>query len=190
MPFNFPIALTWLRIIVIPLFLLLYFLPESWLSETARDLSAAIIFIVAAITDWLDGWLARRLQQTSAFGAFLDPVADKLMVTAALLILLSLHRIDPVVAFIIIGREITISALREWMAKLGASGSVAVHWLGKFRTAAQMIAIPCLLYARPLDEAALFMIGKVLIVVAAILTLWSMFYYLRKAWPELVKKGV
>lgn len=189
MPFNFPIALTWLRIIVIPLFLLLYFLPESWLSETTRDLSAAIIFIVAAITDWLDGWLARRLQQTSAFGAFLDPVADKLMVTAALLILLSLHRIDPVVAFIIIGREITISALREWMAKLGASSSVAVHRLGKFKTAAQMVAIPCLLFGTALKELPLLTIGSVLIVVAAILTLWSMFYYLKRAWPELVKRG-
>lgn len=190
MPFNLPIALTWLRIIVIPLFLLLFFLPQQWISIPVRDSSAAIIFILAAVTDWLDGWLARRLQQTSAFGAFLDPVADKLMVTAALLILLSLHRIDPVIAFIIIGREITISALREWMAKLGASGSVAVHWLGKFKTAAQMVAIPCLLYAQSLYGFSLLIVGKVLVVVAAILTLWSMFYYLRKAWPELVKKGV
>lgn len=189
MPFNFPIALTWLRIIVIPLFLLLYFLPDSWLSETARDISAAIIFIVAAITDWLDGWLARRLRQTSAFGAFLDPVADKLMVAAALLILLSLHRIGPVIAFIIIGREITISALREWMAKLGASGNVAVHWLGKFKTAAQMVAIPCLLFGPAIAGLPLLTIGSVLIVVAAILTLWSMFYYLKKAWPELAKRG-
>jgi len=190
MHLNFPMALTWLRIIVIPLFLLLFFIPHQWLAEPVRDCVAAIIFILAAVTDWLDGWLARRWKQTTAFGAFLDPVADKLMVTAALLILLYLGRIDPVVSFIIIGREITISALREWMAKLGASGSVAVHWLGKFKTAAQMIAIPCLLYAQPLYEVSLFLVGKVLIVVAAILTLWSMFYYLRKAWPELVKKGV
>src|SRR5690625_4431206 len=112
------------------------------------------------------------------------------MVTAALLILLYLGRIDPVVSFIIIGREITISALREWMAKLGASSSVAVHWLGKFKTAAQMVSIPCLLYAQPFHGISLFLIGKVLIVVAAILTLWSMFYYLRRAWPQLVKKGV
>src|SRR5690625_700691 len=147
MPFNFPMALTWLRIIVIPLFLILFFLPTSWLDPAVRGCIAAFLFILAVVTDWFDGWLARRWQQTTSFGAFLDPVADKLMVTAALLILLSLHRIDAVIAFILIGREITISALREWMAKLAASGSVAVHRLGKFKTAAQMIAIPCLLFA-------------------------------------------
>lgn len=185
MPFNFPMALTWLRIIVIPLFLILFFLPTSWLDPAARDCIAALLFILAAVTDWFDGWLARRWQQTTSFGAFLDPVADKLMVTAALLILLSLQRIDAVIAFIIIGREITISALREWMAKLGASGSVAVHRLGKFKTAAQMIAIPCLLFAHTVYGLSLLFIGKVLIVVATILTLWSMFYYLQKAWPEL-----
>ncbi len=190
MHFNLPMALTWLRIIVIPLFLLLFFVPHHWLAWPLRDSIAAVIFILAAVTDWFDGWLARRWRQTTAFGAFLDPVADKLMVTAALLILLYLGRLDPVVSFIIIGREITISALREWMAKLGASDSVAVHWLGKVKTAAQMISIPCLLYAQPLYGISLFIVGQVLIVIAAILTLWSMFYYLRKAWPELVKKGV
>src|SRR5690625_2405674 len=190
MPFNFPMALTWLRIIVIPLFLILFFLPTSWLDPAVRDCIAALLFILAAVTDWFDGWLARRWQQTSAFGAFLDPVADKLMVAAALLVLLSLQRIDAVIAFIIIGREITISALREWMAKLGASDSVAVHQLGKFKTAAQMVAIPCLLYAQPVQGFSLLFLGKVLIVVAAVLTLWSMFYYLKKAWPELIRKGV
>src|SRR5690625_3485858 len=190
MHLNFPMALTWLRIIVIPLFLLLFFIPHQWMAEPVRDCIAAIIFVLAAVTDWLDGWLARRWKQTTAFGPFLVPVADKLMVTAALLILLYLGRIDPVVSFIIIGREITISALREWMAKLGASGSVAVHWLGKFKTAAQMISIPCLLYAQPLYDVPLFLIGKVLIVVAAILTLWSMFYYQSYAFPYFLKKGV
>src|SRR5690606_30357174 len=119
--------------------------------------------------------------QTSSFGAFLDPVADKLMVCAALLILLDLGRVDSFIALIIIGREITISALREWMAKIGASGSVAVHWLGKFKTAAQMVAIPCLLYWRPLSGVPLQWVGRILIVVAAVLTVWSICYYLQRA---------
>ncbi|MBN9401208.1 MAG: CDP-diacylglycerol--glycerol-3-phosphate 3-phosphatidyltransferase, partial [Burkholderiales bacterium] len=127
----------------------------------------------------------RRYQMHSAFGAFLDPVADKLMVCAALLILLNLDRVDSLIALVIIGREITISALREWMAKIGASSSVAVHWLGKFKTAAQMVAIPCLLYWQPLEGVSTHIVGEVLIVVAAILTVWSMCYYLRKAWPEI-----
>src|SRR5690625_2776031 len=131
MHFNFPLALTWLHIVVSPVFLLLYFGAHQWLAEPVRDCIAAVMFILAAVADWLAGWCARRWKQTTAFGAFLDPVADKLMVTAALLMLLYLGRIVPVVSFLIIGREITISALREWMAKLGASGSVAVHWLGK-----------------------------------------------------------
>src|SRR5690625_3381931 len=152
MHFNFPLALTWLRIVVIPLFLLLYFVPHQWLAEPIRDCIAAVIFILAAVTDWLDGWLARRCKQTTAFGAFLDPVADKLMVTAALLILAYLGRIDPLIAFIIIGREISISALGEWMVRLGTSGSVAVRWLGSFNTAAQVISILCLLYAQPLYD--------------------------------------
>src|SRR5690606_31778355 len=118
-------------------------------------------------------------------GAFLDPVADKLMVCAALLILLDLSRVDSFTALIIIDREITISALREWMAKIGASGSVAVHRLGKLKTAAQMIAIPCLLYWQPLYGVSLQLVGQILIVVAAVLTVWSMFYYLRRAWPEI-----
>lgn len=188
MPINFPIALTWLRIAMIPLIVGLFYVPPDWLSIPLRDSIAAMAFVVAAVTDWLDGWLARRWNQTSAFGAFLDPVADKLMVCAALLILLDLQRVDTFIAFIIIGREITISALREWMAKIGASGSVAVNWLGKFKTAAQMVAIPCLLYGKPLYGISAALAGQVLIFIAAILTVWSMLYYLRRAWPEIRKK--
>jgi len=183
MPLNIPIVLTWVRIAMIPLLVALYYLPPSVIGEVPRDLVAAIAFIFAAVTDWLDGWLARRWNQTSSFGAFLDPVADKLMVSAALLILLSLGRVEVLIALVIIGREITISALREWMAQLGARASVAVHWLGKVKTAAQMVAIPCLLYGRPLLGLDLSWWGTRLIEVAAVLTVWSMFYYLRKAWP-------
>jgi CDP-diacylglycerol--glycerol-3-phosphate 3-phosphatidyltransferase/cardiolipin synthase len=188
MPLNIPIVLTWLRIAMIPLLVGLYYLPESWMSVPARDLTASLAFIFAALTDWFDGWLARRWNQTSSFGAFLDPVADKLMVSAALLVLLNLDRVDVMIALVIIGREITISALREWMAQMGASASVAVHWLGKFKTAAQMIAIPCLLYYDTLFGIPFAQIGKVLIVIAAILTVWSMLYYLRRAMPVIREK--
>lgn len=188
MPFNLPIFLTWLRIAMIPLVVGLFYLPDSWLSAPSRDFWAALSFIIAALTDWFDGWLARRLNQTSSFGAFLDPVADKLMVSAALLVLLQLDRVDVAIALVIIGREITISALREWMAKIGASASVAVHWLGKVKTAAQMVAIPCLLYSQSLFGINLKPIGQVLIVIAAVLTVWSMLYYLQKAWPIIREK--
>src|SRR6202007_1588083 len=146
MPFNVPIFLTWLRVALIPLVVGVFYLPETLLTRYEQGVAATIIFIVAALTDWFDGYLARRLAQTSAFGAFLDPVADKLMVSGALLVLVQLDRVNAVVAFIIIGREITISALREWMAQIGASKSVAVSSLGKIKTTAQMIAIPMLLY--------------------------------------------
>ncbi|CAM5186268.1 CDP-diacylglycerol--glycerol-3-phosphate 3-phosphatidyltransferase OS=Castellaniella defragrans OX=75697 GN=HNR28_000844 PE=3 SV=1 [Castellaniella defragrans] len=189
MPFNLPIALTWLRIAMIPILVGLFYIPHAWIGLDTRDMVAAIAFIVAAVTDWLDGWLARRWNQTSAFGAFLDPVADKLMVSAALLILLDLGRVDMLIALVIIGREITISALREWMAKIGASSSVAVHRLGKFKTAAQMVAIPCLLYWQPLRGVSTRIVGTILIVVAAILTVWSMCYYLKKAWPEMRRRA-
>lgn len=185
MPLNIPIALTWLRIAIIPLFVGLFYLPDNWLQVPLRDSIAAWMFVVAAVTDWLDGWLARRWNQTSSFGAFLDPVADKLMVSAALLVLLHLDRVGSIIALVIIGREIAISALREWMAKIGASGSVAVHWLGKFKTVAQMVAIPCLLHREDWFGLPAQLIGQVLIVVAALLTVWSMFYYLRKAWPDI-----
>jgi CDP-diacylglycerol--glycerol-3-phosphate 3-phosphatidyltransferase len=188
MPLNIPIVLTWLRIAMIPLLIGLYYLPESWMSVPVRDTTASLAFIFAALTDWFDGWLARRWNQTSSFGAFLDPVADKLMVSAALLVLLNLDRVDVMIALVIIGREITISALREWMAQIGASASVAVHWLGKFKTAAQMIAIPCLLYHDTLLGIPFLQIGEVLIVIAAILTVWSMLYYLRRALPVIREK--
>ncbi|MCM8623982.1 MAG: CDP-diacylglycerol--glycerol-3-phosphate 3-phosphatidyltransferase [Accumulibacter sp.] len=186
MPINIPILLTWLRIILIPLLIAVYYLPEPWLRVGERDLAATLIFVVAAATDWLDGYLARRWQQTSAFGAFLDPVADKLMVAATLIVLVQLGRLDAILAAIIIGREITISALREWMARIGAHRSVAVSMIGKIKTTAQMIAIPLLLYYRPLLGVSAFELGTWLIYIAAVLTLWSMGYYMRMAWPHLI----
>ncbi|MCE1238570.1 MAG: CDP-diacylglycerol--glycerol-3-phosphate 3-phosphatidyltransferase [Azonexaceae bacterium] len=187
MPLNVPILLTWMRIVAIPLLVAVYYLPAGWLGAHERDLLATGIFMAAAFTDWADGYLARKLNQTSAFGAFLDPVADKLMVAAALLILVQLDRTDAIVAVIIIGREITISALREWMAKIGASKSVAVSMLGKIKTTAQMMAIPLLLYQAPLLGFDTLQLGNWLIWIAALLTLWSMGYYLRMAWPEIAR---
>jgi len=189
MPLNLPILLTWLRIAIIPFFVALFYLPHDWLAATTRDAIAASAFVLAALTDWLDGWLARRWNQTSSFGAFLDPVADKLMVCTALLVLLDLNRVDVLIALVIIGREITISALREWMASVGAGRSVAVHRLGKFKTAAQMVAIPCLLYWQTLWGLPTQWPGRVLIGVAAVLTIWSMVYYLRRAWPVMRERN-
>ena len=178
-----PTLLTWARIAAIPLIIGVFYLP---LDVGTRNLAATVMFIFFALTDWLDGWLARKLNQASAFGAFLDPVADKFLICAALIILLKLQRVDALVALIIIGREIAISALREWMAQIGATRSVAVHMLGKLKTTAQMLAIPFLLY----DGALLGVVdtrlwGTVLIYIAALLTVWSMAYYLRKAIPEI-----
>ncbi|TFW14895.1 CDP-diacylglycerol--glycerol-3-phosphate 3-phosphatidyltransferase [Massilia arenosa] len=190
MPFNIPIFLTWLRVALIPLVVGVYYLPTHWLPVADRNLAATAVFIVAALTDWFDGYLARKWNQTSAFGAFLDPVADKLMVAGALIVLTQLGRVSGIVAFIIIGREITISALREWMAQLGASKSVAVSSLGKIKTTAQMIAIPMLLFHDPLFvwiDTQLW--GEYLIWIAAVLTVWSMFYYLQKAWPLIKEKA-
>jgi cardiolipin synthase len=190
MPFNIPILLTWLRVALIPLVVGVYYLPIHWLPRSDQDLAATIVFVVAAVTDWFDGFLARRWNQTSAFGAFLDPVADKLMVAGALLVLVHLDRVDHFIAFIIIGREITISALREWMAQLGASGSVAVSSLGKIKTAAQMTAIPLLLYHDMLWGVLDTQLGgEWLLYVAAVLTVWSMFYYLQLAWPLIKEKS-
>ncbi len=189
MPFNLPILLTWLRIVAIPLLIAVYYLPADWATSYERDLVATLLFCAAALTDWADGYLARRLNQTSAFGAFLDPVADKLMVAAALIVLVQLGRADAIVAMIIIGREITISALREWMAKIGASKSVAVSMLGKVKTSAQMLALPMLLFYAPLAGFDMKLIGNWLIWIAALLTLWSMGYYLRMAWPEIAKRS-
>ena len=183
--FTVPTALTWARILLIPLFVGVFFLPERTLVMADKNLTATLVFIIAAVTDWLDGYLARTLNQTTAFGAFLDPVADKLMVAAALIMLVELDRTSTVIALIIIGREITISALREWMAKVGAARSVAVSMIGKVKTTAQMIAIPMLLYYEPLFGIDVGFIGSKLIWIAAVLTVWSMVYYMRKAWPEL-----
>lgn len=182
MQLNWPNLLTWLRIVMIPLFVGVFYFEQGWMSHTTQNLVATVIFTAAAITDWLDGWLARRLNQTSAFGAFLDPVADKLMVAAALIILVQLGRIDAVIALIIIGREIAISALREWMASIGQGKSVAVSMAGKIKTVAQMVAIPMLLYHDPIGGFAPDYWGTWLIWAAALLTLVSMGYYLRMAW--------
>jgi CDP-diacylglycerol--glycerol-3-phosphate 3-phosphatidyltransferase/cardiolipin synthase len=185
---NLPNLLTWLRILAIPLFVGIFYLPPTWLSPFGQNLIATIIFSGAAITDWLDGYLARTLNQMSAFGAFLDPVADKLMVAAALIVLVHLERLDAPIALIIIGREITVSALREWMAHIGKSKSVAVSFLGKIKTASQMIAIPLLLYHEKIgDHFDSQVIGTWLIYLAAILTLWSMIYYLKAAIPQALK---
>ncbi len=180
--------LTWLRIILIPLMVAVFYLPASLALPVGRDLLATVIFVVAALTDWLDGYLARRWNETSAFGAFLDPVADKLMVAAALIILVHLDRLDAILAIIIIGREITISALREWMAQIGAHKSVAVSMLGKIKTTAQMVSIPLLLYHSPILGYDVQTIGTALIYIAAVLTLWSMAYYMQMAWPHLIEQ--
>ena len=184
--FNLPTLLTWARIVAIPLIVGVFYL--DW-PEPARNLTATVLFIVFAFTDWADGWLARRLNQTSSFGAFLDPVADKFLVCATLLVLVELDRVISLLALIIIGREIAISALREWMAHIGASRSVAVHMLGKVKTSVQMVAIPFLLYdGRVLGVIDTRLWGTVLLWIAAVLTIWSMVYYLRKALPEIRAK--
>lgn len=189
MPVNIPILLTWLRVALIPLVVGVFYLPDAWLSPFQKGAASTAVFIIAAVTDWFDGFLARRWNETSSFGAFLDPVADKLMVAGALLVLVEFGQVNAIIAFIIIGREIAISALREWMAQIGASKSVAVSSLGKIKTTAQMIAIPMLLF-----NSNLFGIidtrywGDLLLWLAAVLTVWSMFYYLRKAWP-LIKES-
>jgi len=189
MPLNLPNVLTWLRILAIPLLITVYYLPDFWLTAHERNLIATILFAAAAVTDWLDGYLARRLNQTSAFGAFLDPVADKLMVAAALIVLLQLGRLDAIVAFIIIGREIAISALREWMAKVGGAKSVAVNFLGKIKTASQLVALPLLLYYDRIGPFDAFRIGTWLVYLAAALTVVSMFYYLKLAAPHAFGRG-
>ena len=181
--FNFPLFLTWLRIVAIPLFVAVLYFPEDWLTERTANIVSMWIFIAAAVTDWLDGWLARRWNMTTDFGAFLDPVADKLMVAAALIVLAELGRVYGLVALIIIGREITVSALREWMAQIGRSKSVAVNILGKVKTVTQLVAIPFLLYNGLLF--GLFHtgpVGRVLIWIAAAVTLFSMVVYLKAAW--------
>ncbi len=190
MPLNAPNILTLLRIVLIPVFVVAYYLPLSW-----THILTTAIFVLAAVTDWLDGYLARRLNQHSDFGAFLDPVADKLMVTTALVLLVAderVHelaidlRLDTVVVAIIVGRELVISALREWMAELGERARVAVSHFGKFKTIGQMVALALMLYREPLFGVSMFRVGEILLYIAAALTLWSMFVYLRAAWPQLL----
>ena len=180
--YNIPNLLTVLRILLIPVFVVLFYVTTAWARE-----AATAVFVLAAITDWLDGYLARRMQLVSPLGAFLDPVADKLMVATALVLLV---QSDPrismaVAAAVIIGREIAISALREWMAEIGNRTKVAVSEIGKFKTAAQMVAISLLIYRDDLWGLPVYTIGLVLLYVAVILTLWSMTLYLKAAWPSL-----
>ena len=188
MKLTIPNLLTLLRIVSIPLLVGLYYLPASVMTLAGKDLASTAIFVVAAATDWLDGYLARRLNQASAFGAFLDPVADKLMVTGALLILLQLGRVEAAVALVIVGREIAISALREWMAQIGQGKSVAVALIGKIKTASQMAAIPLLLFSAEVPTLMAAettqILGTILINISAILTVVSMLFYLRMAYPH------
>ena len=183
---TIPTIMTWTRIVAIPLIVGVFYLPDTMATIANKNLIATVMFVLFAATDWLDGFLARKLNQTSSFGAFLDPVADKFLVCASLLVLVHLNRADVFVGLIIIGREIAISALREWMAQIGASRSVAVHMIGKLKTVGQMVAIPFLLY----DGVLFGMVdtrvwGQWLIWIAAVLTVWSMGYYLQKAVPEI-----
>jgi len=190
MLFNTPNLLTFLRIALIPAFIVAYYLARPWAHALATGL-----FILAALTDWLDGYLARRLEQTSPFGAFLDPVADKLMIAAALVLLVAdpyvqAHvwdtRLFAVVVLVILGREIAVSALREWMSEVGKRSHVAVSVIGKAKTSAQMIAIPFLLWRDPFWDLPVFQLGEILLYSAAALTLWSMLSYLKAAWPNLI----
>jgi CDP-diacylglycerol--glycerol-3-phosphate 3-phosphatidyltransferase len=183
---TIPTMLTLFRILLIPVLVVVFYLPFSW-----TNIAAAGIFILGAVTDWLDGWIARRYGMYSDFGAFLDPVADKLTVAFALLLVVERHDTPwmALLSAVIIGREITISALREWMAQMGAHGLVKVAVLGKLKTIAQMVAISCLLFERDLFGLPIFRLGEWLLAVAAALTLWSGFDYLRAAWPTMRKKG-
>ena len=182
MPLNIPNLLTLARIALIPVFVVLYYLPVSWAAAATTS-----IFILAALTDWLDGYLARRWHSVSPFGAFLDPVADKLMVVVALVLVLQTNPTAwmAVPILVIIGREIAISALREWMAGLGARTEVAVSQIGKIKTTAQISAIICLLYQHELFGLPIYTVGIVLLYIAVLLTLWSMLIYLRAAWPQM-----
>src|SRR3954468_18929962 len=186
MVLNLPTALTWLRIILIPVFVSVYYLPDNWLGPVWRNWIGMSVFSLAAITDWFDGYLARKLGATSAFGAFLDPVADKLMVAAALIILVWLDRAPAYLAITIIGREIAISALREWMAQIGKSKNLAVAFGGKVKTVGQMTAILAVLLSEPvIPGVSTPLLGLFALWIAAILTLWSMMHYLRLAAPHM-----
>ena len=190
MQMTFPLFLTLLRIALIPVLVLFFYLPYAWSS-----LIAAVIFVTAAITDWLDGYLARRMGLMSSFGAFLDPVADKLMVATALVILVESPPpiVFPMILFtlsaaIIVGREIAISGLREWMAEMGERGTVKVGLMGKLKTIFQMTAISCLLYETDLLGLPVALVGEMLLYLAAALTLWSMWVYLYAAWPIMLRR--
>lgn len=186
MPLNIPNLLTLLRILLVPLMVAAFYLPFR-----GSNIVAAAMFATASITDWLDGYLARRFGQTSAFGAFLDPVADKIAVSTALFLIM---QTDPtplmgIVGAIIVGREITISALREWMAEIGERARVGVAWLGKIKTIAQMVAITILLYRHEFVGLPLYRVGQGLLICAAVLTIWSGAIYVRAAWPILAREG-
>ena len=187
MKLTVPTMLTLLRIVLIPVLVLVFYLPFEW-----TNFAAAFVFAFASVTDWLDGWIARRYNQFSAFGAFLDPVADKLMVAVALVIVVSVK--DGAQALwralfsaVIIGREIAVSALREWMAELGQRAKVKVASIGKIKTIVQMVALVCLLYQERWFGLPIYLIGEWLLAAAALLTLWSGLAYLRAAWPTLKK---
>lgn len=182
---GWPNILTLLRIGIIPIFIVIFYLPFVW-----AHYFAALLFTMACLTDWLDGFLARKLEQSSSFGAFFDPVADKLLVSASLLLLVGSPQLQFITlpAIVIVGREIVISALREWMAELGQRTSIAVSYVGKIKTALQMVAITLLLAFHQSPTWYGF-IGTILLYVAAILTIWSMIEYLKIAWPELTKKS-
>jgi CDP-diacylglycerol--glycerol-3-phosphate 3-phosphatidyltransferase len=184
---TFPTVLTLIRIVMIPVLVVAFYLPFPWANELAVG-----IFIAAGLTDWADGWIARRYGLTSPFGAFLDPVADKLIVAVALILIVQSHPeiLLAVAAAVIMGREITISALREWMAELGQRARVQVSRVGKSKTIFQMVAIGFLLYGAPLFGIPVLLIGKILLVIAAILTIWSMVIYLRSAWPAISSESL
>ena len=182
MKLNLPTLLTLFRIVLIPVLVLVYYLPFGWSNEVVVG-----IFIAAALTDWADGWIARKYEMMSPFGAFLDPVADKLIVAIALILIVQRHPelIITLSAAVILGREITISALREWMAELGQRAVVKVSNIGKSKTIFQMVAIGFLLYGEPLFGLPILEIGIALLLIAAVLTIWSMIIYLRSAWPTI-----
>ncbi len=182
MHFNLPTWLTLIRIMLIPVIVAFFYLPWH-----LAHVACAVVFGIAGITDWLDGYLARKMCQTTLFGAFLDPVADKLMVSVALVLIV---QADPnpwvaIAAAVIIGREITIASLREWMAEIGQRGKVEVSWMGKWKTTAQIVAIEILLVGMDIWKSTLKDVGQVLLLVSAVLTLWSMLNYLQAALPAL-----
>ncbi|MDH3355402.1 MAG: CDP-diacylglycerol--glycerol-3-phosphate 3-phosphatidyltransferase [Chromatiales bacterium] len=190
MKLTLPNILTLLRIVLIPVLIIVFYYPVEW-----ANIAATVIFFVAGVTDWLDGYLARKLGMSSRFGAFLDPVADKLMVAVALILIVDLNPTPysgfwiAIPAAIIVGREITISALREWMSEIGASSKVAVSMLGKLKTSAQMGSLGFLIYHDPILGHSMALWGLTLLYIAALLTIWSMLGYLKSAWPTLSKES-